>query len=850
MYRSIKNKFVPIKQKATKVIVVVVFTILTLSLIIVYLIGGFKNINFIQSNNISAQTAKAATQFPPSRDMLTWPFGPNSIWNVPIGSNAQYKAINLSHLYEVNPDHDRIIFTSNNDPLVTIQKSNNPKNGGNLPDQIHFPTGIKAPCKWNGITTVVLPDKITILQWNYFCYNNGAITYNDADNSFQYIKLDSDNNNGDNNSAAGAHGGAKMSGIGGTLRFGELTSNEPIHHVLKINLDQREFQKCNDNWRGFRWPALRADRYACDTSGAFYQNTQNIGLGMGSLLALPANTDINSLGLQTKESKKMAQALLDYGAYIADDSYLCGCIGWDIEDNGKGYSVEEETGNMRSGVFLSDMKKLLGKVALVDNNSNNNIGGGGAARAPAAPPFNNTQASSLSSIPTSSQSSSQPTNITYTLECHAYNNPGANTCNNLVSDSELFTYVLKINSPSNGANVSLNLDTAKITISKVYNCSDNTIYSNNSNSNPISFVLGGTSAQTYICASAKVKNNASGDVLFGTSINSQNTQNITFAIKPSSIAQSASSSLPSLPAPISSSRSNSFNFSSISSNISTPSSQSNIAPSSVDLSSVLSQSSISVSPSTSKSKTSSYTYSLPRTDISSNNYESSSTTLQTVSSLAVINNSDINNDKIVDSQQPNLAIIKNSSGSDLISLTLNKLESEDNSCLIPLDVSAVADTSLPKKDNGFSYPFGLIKFRIACNGTSQVKLRFFTDITDKRVFSVRKFGSLVPGDGRLLYYNLSNTAIDNQFQILDGRRFIEINYSLTDGMIGDDTTKDGNIIDPIGLAYEDNLAQSYNNKEQSINQSMNVTNIIIALIFVLFLILIIVKSQRKRIKNK
>ena len=83
--------------------------------------------------------------------------------------------------------------------------------------------------------------------------------------------------------------------------FAEI-ANGRIDHCLRATV----YKEVNA-WGRFVWPALRSDGLSNDTDAP----------PMGSFLRLKATIDISGFGSQ---SKVIAQALKEYGMYIADST--------------------------------------------------------------------------------------------------------------------------------------------------------------------------------------------------------------------------------------------------------------------------------------------------------------------------------------------------------------------------------------------------------------------------------------------------------------------------------------------------------------------------------------------------
>ena len=170
----------------------------------------------------------------------------------------------------------------------------------------------------------------------------------------------------------GCHGGSALSGVGGSLRPGELSGPDPIRHALKFNVYAKRFLSCTNN--GYRWPAYRADAYMdCSSYGG------NVpAMRMGSLLALLPSVNCDTV-VSSRQARKLCVAFQDYGAYVVDDTY------WDVH----AIALDENAEFGDGGSFDSDMQRLFQMLQVVDNNSPSSIGGGGTPRAPLAPPIGN-----------------------------------------------------------------------------------------------------------------------------------------------------------------------------------------------------------------------------------------------------------------------------------------------------------------------------------------------------------------------------------------------------------------------------------------------------------------------------
>jgi hypothetical protein len=208
----------------------------------------------------------------------------------------------------------------------------------------------------------------------------------------------------------GAQGGTRLTAAGGAIRAGELYGPDPIRHALKVTvfahrLLYRDKINFSNSWK---WPADTVDGYAfadlgkrpngnassfsADEIKHAYNVNEGIlpALKVGALLALKTVPTT----LTTKAGNKIAEALVNYGAYIADDSY-CNCFNIAVEGNlnAAGQSVVEAemalTANDNipysakgeaSGAFLTDMQTIATNLFIVADNGKWTRGGAGIFR--------------------------------------------------------------------------------------------------------------------------------------------------------------------------------------------------------------------------------------------------------------------------------------------------------------------------------------------------------------------------------------------------------------------------------------------------------------------------------------
>lgn len=333
------------------------------------------------------------------RDPLLWPFSQDSIWNMPIGSNAKYTDVSIESK-GLGVDTDWFIVTKESDPLVPTYLPGAWGEGratGTTPQpqaQWHPELGEPMHVPYD----LIIPDAITS-GGVYFTPNNSSAFLHPDGRTLDQFNVTTRTEKGGplygyrvtqqdiyGDGAYGGHLGSGLSSIGGSIRKGELLNDEPIHHALKLDIwGKYLYYNPNEGTPGYRWPAILADGAAPSN----YQGT-NPALEMGALLAIPPSVTAESLGLTTKAGQKIFNALQDYGAYVVDDS------GWDYNyiavereaeleyEAATGRTINDDT------ALNEDFNKIIAAVEAVDNNSSISIGGGGTPRQPLAPPLDPT----------------------------------------------------------------------------------------------------------------------------------------------------------------------------------------------------------------------------------------------------------------------------------------------------------------------------------------------------------------------------------------------------------------------------------------------------------------------------
>jgi chitodextrinase len=336
-----------------------------------------------------------------TRDPLVQPFAVDSIWNMPIGTGAQYVPINMA----ANPSNgiwtpmpqidDEYIFLNPTAPLTNVNYSSAAWTGadrcnatGGLLLQMPFPTNYVVPNSMaNNAAVFLMTDNRTLIHTQPItrCVAGGSATSLVV---FSGVDIYGDGR-------YGSHGGSGLSAIGGSIRLGEFRPGKPIQHPVKIDVDTPVvLARCSSAGDCFRWPAFTADSGAAGSYGT--QNPNPVpGMKMGALLAIPASTNINNLGLESVPGQMLAWTLQNYGAYIVDSTGGAAFViaaetgpNGSVRDQFKadfGLDFEERVNS--NTPWSRDLQRLIPALYLVDNNGPTSIGGGGTPLQPLALPL-------------------------------------------------------------------------------------------------------------------------------------------------------------------------------------------------------------------------------------------------------------------------------------------------------------------------------------------------------------------------------------------------------------------------------------------------------------------------------
>lgn len=155
---------------------------------------------------------------------------------------------------------------------------------------------------------------------------------------------------------------------------------------------------------------------------------------------------------------------------------------------------------------------------------------------------------------------------------------------------------------------------------------------------------------------------------------------------------------------------------------------------------------------------------------------------------AAPNGGDANNDGIADKLQSTVSSFPDYDGAHYITLATE-------GCSENGTVSSLNYLNFTVMDNGYSYPHGLIDFKLNCSRGDTVNVTMYThDAGSQTDFLPRKYNNNTKTFGDVPGATLST-------EVIGGNSALKLQYSITDGgELDDDQEANGIIVDPIGLA--------------------------------------------------
>lgn len=321
------------------------------------------------------------------RDPWVRPFAHDSIWNTPIGSNAKYVDAGFPFTAKSQLDKTYFLKLKSTDPLrdYVITGGWRDRCSGTVKTgiQLNLPNGFLIPDahqnangSWstpNNGWDFLLPDGKTMF------YSGGGARCSGTGPIYGHGGRTTASIYGDG--LVGGHGASGLPHIGGAIRKGELSGDQPIRHSLDLVLYTKYAYSDNKQTKEstYRWPARGSDKYALDRNKTDRYVGTNPETRIGSLLALRPGLKPSDLNISTKEGLKIFHAMQDWGGYFTEDS------AWDAN------TIVVDASAVGTFSWDTRQKEEFGRIidaaSVVTNNGPNSIGGGGTPRVAGHEPF-------------------------------------------------------------------------------------------------------------------------------------------------------------------------------------------------------------------------------------------------------------------------------------------------------------------------------------------------------------------------------------------------------------------------------------------------------------------------------
>ena len=317
----------------------------------------------VEGCGTGAPTSSAST----GRDPWVQPFLPTSIWNMPVGSGAQYSADTDSVTIDLRTAiatlnagmwSEAAYLASSKDPIVTVTTAEGSTSPNEGPWKIRANRSMLPDPSSDAHLAIVDPTH------SYSTELYGASI--NADGSISAVRGYQVDLFGDGAKLYGttASHDLMLLGMGGLIRVDELTGLH-IPHATTVVLGLTRAKV------GPVWPAVADDWCATQVPSCYSGH-----IPIGSLVVIVPTVDVTTLGL-TPAGLAFAHCLQDYGAYANDTG------GSDLA-----FLAEDAAIGMPQITDIrSDLPKMAPYLAVVTNNTAQSIGGGGTPRQPLAPPL-------------------------------------------------------------------------------------------------------------------------------------------------------------------------------------------------------------------------------------------------------------------------------------------------------------------------------------------------------------------------------------------------------------------------------------------------------------------------------
>ena len=316
----------------------------------------------------------APTPVAGTRDPYLQPFNSASFWNTPVGSGAIYQdasgaesrdMANASLGYRwIGANAMKFARTSSSDPVRTWTAESIARANGNWSYGSSNTFSVKTP---DALQFLTVDGWSLMLEDNnrYFLETWLAERTSGSNVKVAYVVRNDIRGPGYDN-VNKSHSGIRATGyslLGGLVRQYDLDQGR-IAHAIAMAISTRQANK--GSVRNV-WPAYFSD------GGIAYEGS----IPLGALFAIPANVNLDAIGLTTREGKMLARAFKEFGGYVSDTA--------GPSTNVIAY-VETGVPQAQIDGLFADLDKIVPLLRRVMNNSEAAPGGPGTRiAAPPAP---------------------------------------------------------------------------------------------------------------------------------------------------------------------------------------------------------------------------------------------------------------------------------------------------------------------------------------------------------------------------------------------------------------------------------------------------------------------------------
>lgn len=319
----------------------------------------------------AAMQAEAA---PKPRDPAQQPFAADSVWNTPIGSGAQFAAVQpggmdlATGVMVVNASLSHpILHTTTNDPVGNLHVLRTPTPFAT----VRIPSALGTAPGGRHVF-LVLPDGTTVLE----IHSPRRVGPDVHANSVVRADLRGSGIPPEYRSATGSG----LTPLGGSIRRGELKAGIP--HLIGAVVPL-EAATVKPDGTAHVWPAGWSQ--AGDANAAA-QMARAGNVHVGSLLAIPPGVDIAKLAAPGTPAHAIVRAMQDYGVLVKDTFDGTYFNEWQREGAPHLiFCVEDLFNGDAPRDLAQQLAPAVRELRVVTNHGPNSIGGGGARRLPAAP---------------------------------------------------------------------------------------------------------------------------------------------------------------------------------------------------------------------------------------------------------------------------------------------------------------------------------------------------------------------------------------------------------------------------------------------------------------------------------